>query len=127
MFMVEKTQQYFFFKSQSKVVSNDWERSKISFLVGPQEPPLATVKRRKPARFGHVSRHDSLSKTILQGTLEDGRRRGGQKKWWMENIKDWTSLPTPELLTKASCRKDWLRISAETSLMSPRRPIRSRD
>ena len=37
------------------------------------------VKRRKLAWFGHVTRHDSLSKTIVQGTLEGGHccdRRG---------------------------------------------------
>ena len=32
-----------------------------------------------------------------------------------------------ELLTGASCRKDWERISAESSPMSPRRSNRSRD
>ena len=37
---------------------------------GFREPLLATVKRRKLAWFGHVTRHDSLSKTVLQGTLE---------------------------------------------------------
>ena len=40
--------------------------------VGPQEPLLAIVKRWKLALFGHVTNHDSLSKTILQGTLEGG-------------------------------------------------------
>ena len=25
--------------------TNDWMRSKINFLVGPQNPPVATVKR----------------------------------------------------------------------------------
>ena len=33
----------------------------------------------------------------------------------------------PELLTRASCRKDWKGISAESSLVSPRRPNRPRD
>ena len=47
--------------------TNDWVRSKINFFVGPQELLLATVKRRKLACFGHVTRYDSLSKTILQG------------------------------------------------------------
>ena len=78
----------------------------------------------------HVTRQDSLSKTIPQGTAEGGRRRGRQRKWWMDNIKELTSLPMPELLTRASCRKDWKRISAESSLMPPslpRRPNRSRD
>ena len=31
----------------------------------------------------------------------------------------WTSLSAPQLLTMASRRKDWKRISAESSLMSP--------
>ena len=41
------------------------------------------VERQKLSWFGHVTRHDSLSKTILQGTLEGGRRRGRQRMTWM--------------------------------------------
>ena len=37
------------------------------------------------------------------------------------------TLPMPELLTMLSCRKDLNMISAESSLMSPRQPSRSRD
>ena len=89
-----------------------------------KEPLLATVKRRKLAWFGHVTRRNSLSKkkNILQGTVEARRRLGRQNTCWMNNIKEWTSLSMPELLTRACCRKDWKRISAESSLMSPRRP-----
>ena len=68
--------------------TNDWMRGKINFHVGPQEPLLETVKRRKLACFGHVTRHDSLFKSNLQGTLKGGRRRGGQRKYWMDNIKE---------------------------------------
>ena len=50
--------------------TNDWVQSKINFLVGLQEPLLSTVKRRKLAWFEYVTCHDSLSKPILQGTLE---------------------------------------------------------
>ena len=49
------------------------------------------------------------------------------RKCWMDNIKVWTSLPMPELLTRAFCRKDWKKISAESSLMSPRWPSWSRN
>ena len=52
--------------------TNDWVRNKINSLMGPREPLLATVKRWKLAWFRHVTRHDSLSKTISQGTLEGG-------------------------------------------------------
>ena len=52
-------------------------RSIVNFFVGPQEPLLATVRKRKLAWPGHVTRHDSLSKTTLQGTLEmlDGQHQ----------------------------------------------------
>ena len=50
--------------------TNSWVQNKINFLVGLQEPRLATIKRWKLAWFGHVTCHNSLSKTILQGTLE---------------------------------------------------------
>ena len=62
--------------------TNAWVQSKISFRMGPQEPFLATIKRQKLALVGHVTRHDSLSKTILQGTLEGGA------PWSAEEILD---------------------------------------
>ena len=96
--------------------TNDWVRRKLNFLVGPQEPLLASVKKRKLAWFRYVTRYDSLSKTFLQSTMEGGRRGVRQKKCLMDSIKEWTSLPMPELLTKTSCKKDWKRISAESSL-----------
>ena len=105
--------------------TNDWVRSKINFLVGPQGPLLVTVKRRKLAWFGYVMHRDSLSKTLLQDVLEGGQRldslsktllqdvleggqhRGRQRKCWMDNVKEWTNLPMPELLTMAFHRKGW--------------------
>ena len=60
-----------------------WVRSKINFLVGPQEPLLADLKRRKLAWFGHLTRHNSLSKTIPQGTLQVKRSHGRQRKCLM--------------------------------------------
>ena len=53
--------------------TNDYVRKKIKDLVGPQEPLLATVKQRKLVWFGHVTRHTTLSKTILQGRVEGTR------------------------------------------------------
>ena len=53
-----------------------------------------------------------------------------QRKCWMDIIKEWTfqpmpewtSRPMPELLKRPSCRKDWKRISTESSFMSPHTP-----
>ena len=99
--------------------TNDWVWSKINLLVGPQEPLLATVKRRKLAWFGQVTRHDSLSKTILQGTLDSGCRRGRQRKCWTDNIKERTSLTIPVLLMMVSRLKNWKRVPANLSLKDP--------
>ena len=82
----------------------------INFVVGPKELLVATVEH---SWFGHVTRHASLSQTIvLQPTLDGGRRRGQQRKCWVD-ITGGTSLPMPEQLKTASRRKDWKRFSAE--------------
>ena len=39
------------------------------------------------------SRYDDLSKTVLQDTWQVRGRRGRHRKCWMDNIKEWTSLP----------------------------------
>ena len=55
----------------------------------------------------------SLSKINFQGTLEAGWCCVWQRKCWIYNIKEWTSLPLSELLMRASHRREWKRISAE--------------
>ena len=93
--------------------TNDWVRSKINYLEGPQEPLLATVKRRKLAWFRHLTRHDILSKTILQGTLEDGRCRGLQRKCRMDNRQKVDISARAKTAHKGLRRKDWKRIAAD--------------
>ena len=44
-------------------------RRKIKFLVGTKKQLLETVKKLKFALFGHVKRHDSISKAILRALL----------------------------------------------------------
>ena len=73
-------------------VTNEQVFVKIQQAIGPHEDLLTIVKRRKLQWYGHVSRSLGLSKTILQGTVEAGRRQGRQRKRWEDNIKEWTSL-----------------------------------
>ena len=56
----EGTSSYLLLGAQNQRLGADQDQ-----LVGPQEPLLATVKRWKLAWFGHITRHDSLSKTIF--------------------------------------------------------------
>lgn len=49
--------------------TTDYVRQQVTTRAEEQEPLLSTVKRRKLTWYGHT-RHTSLSKTILQGTVE---------------------------------------------------------
>ena len=107
--------------------TNAYVKEEIRKRMGHQEPLLSTIKRRKLIWFGHTTRHDTLAKTILQGTLEGKRKRGRQKKSWLDNIKEWTNQPVQHLLEATQDREGWKKISAASSLMSPLRPFRTRD
>ena len=73
-------------------VTNEEVRVKIQQALGPHEDLLTIVRRRKLQWYGHVSRSSGLAKTILQGTVKERRRQGGQRKRWEDNIREWTGL-----------------------------------
>ena len=73
-------------------VANEEVHAKVQQAIGPHEDLLTTVKRRKLQWYGHVFRSLGLAKTILQGTLEGGRRQGRQRKRCDDNIREWTGL-----------------------------------
>jgi hypothetical protein len=50
--------------------TNEYVWQQVSILAGPQELLLSTVKRRKLSWFGHVCRHDTLPKIILDGPVD---------------------------------------------------------
>ena len=90
---------------EHKTNESVWNR--LNALVGPQEPLLATAKRRELAWFGHVTRHDNPSKTIPQGTLGGWGRRGRQRESWSDSVIEWTPLNTPALLVSGTYRPQW--------------------
>ena len=67
-------------------VANKEVRAKIQQAIGLHEDLLTIVKRRKLQWYGLVSRSSGLAKTFLQGTVKGGRRQGGQRKRWEDNI-----------------------------------------
>ena len=73
-------------------VTNEEVRAKIQQAIGPHEDLLTIVKRRKLQWHGHVSGSSGLAKNLLQGTVKGGRRQGGQRKMWEDNIRAWTGL-----------------------------------
>ena len=61
-----------------------------------------------------------ISKMILQGTVQGGRRRGRQKKRWEDNVTEWTGLKLGEALRKAENREEWRTVVARSSLVPQR-------
>ena len=72
-------------------VTNEEVRAKIRQTIGPHEDLLTIVKRRKLQWYGHVSRSSGLVKTISQGTVKGGRRRGRQRMRWEDKL-EWIGL-----------------------------------
>ena len=78
-------------------VTNEHVCARIQQAIGPHED-LTIVKIHKLKWCGHVSRSSGLPKTILQGTVKGGIRRGRQRKRWEDNIREWRhawSSPSP--------------------------------
>ena len=61
-------------------LSNEEVRNRTRQATGPHEDLLTTVKQRKLKWYEHVTRSSGLAKTILEGTVQGGRRRGRQKE-----------------------------------------------
>ena len=63
--------------------------AKIQQAIRPHKNLLTIRKRRKLKWYGHVFRSSGLAKTILQGTVKRGRKRGKQRKRCEDNIREW--------------------------------------
>ena len=96
----------------------------IQQAIGPDED-LTMVKRRKLQWYGHVSRSSGLTKTILQGTVKEGRRQGRQRKRWEDNIREWTGLVFAKSQRAVENREKWRELVAKSSVVL-QRPSRLR-
>ena len=94
--------------------------------IRPHEDLLTIVERCKLQWYGHVSRSSGLAKTILQGTVKGGRRQGGQRKRWEDNIRDLTGLESAKSQRTVENSEEW-RILVVKSSVVPQRPSRLRD
>ena len=66
---------------------------------------LRTIKKRKLSYFGHVKRHHSLQKVMLEGQVEGRRGRGRPRRRWIDDLKEWTGMSVTELGRKADDHK----------------------
>ena len=98
-------------------ITNEEVKVRTGNAIGSYEDLLTSVKRRKLKWYGHVTRSSGLAKTVLQGTAQDGTRRGRQRKRWEDNIKEWTGLEWNILLRKAENREEWRKLNVKCTVV----------
>ena len=103
-------------------ITNDEIKKRIKHVIRPYKDLLTTVKTRKLKWYGHVTRSSGLAKTILQGTVQGGRRRGRQRKRWEDNIAEWTGLQLSNTLRIAENRREWRELVVKSSVAPQRSP-----
>ena len=74
----------------------------------------------------YVSRSLGLAKTILQGTVKEGRRQGRQRESWEDNIREWTGLKFAKSQRAVENREKWRKLVAKSSVV-PHWPSRLKD
>ena len=105
-------------------ITNEEVKTRIGNATRPYED-LISVKRRKLKWYGHVTRSSGLATTVLQGTVQGGRRRCRQRKRWEDNTKEWTGLEWNILLRKAETREEWRKLVVKYTVV-PQRSARLR-
>ena len=107
-------------------VTNEEVRAKIQQAIRPHKDLLTIIKRRKLQWYGHVSHSSGLAKTILQGTVHGGRRRGRQRKRWEDSIRKWIGLEFTKSQRVVVNRERWRKLVVKSSVV-PQQPLQLRD
>ena len=82
-----------------------------------------TLDHSKTTQTEMVRAHNKIFRacqTILQGTVQGGRRRGRQKKRWEDNIPEWTGMTLGAAMRKTERREEWRELVARSSVAPQR-------
>lgn len=77
-------------------------------MIGQERTLWKDIKKRKVRFLGHLLRHQSLQKQLLEGMIKGKRKKGRQRLKWMDNITKWTHLSYADCAREAQDR-DWWR------------------
>ena len=95
-----------------RIMRIPWTRKKSNIIVlidaGQRSRKLlAEVKRRQLVYFGHVKRHNTIQKLVLEGKIAGKKARGRPRKSWIENVVATTGNGINECSELALAREEW--------------------
>ena len=65
--------------------------------IGVEEPILfQNIKKLKLSYFGHIKRHESLERHIMEAKVEGKRGRGRPTRRWEQDIHEWLGMTTSQ-------------------------------
>ena len=99
-----------------RIGRTSWKEKKtnkeVLITLNMKKELLREIKIRQIKYFGHIKRHDTLLKTLLEGKIEGKRARGRQRYKWESNITRWTGYSLAECTTKTRDRGCWRSVAA---------------
>ena len=101
----------FFHQASSLRVPSTARRSKKSILkeINPEYSLEGLMLKLKLQYFGHLMRRgDSMEKTLMLGKTEGRRRKGQQRKRWLDSITHSMDTSLGKVQEKAKDRGAWL-------------------
>lgn len=101
-----------------KILNVKWTDKKTNAEILEKIKPSISLEAKatklKLEYFGHVMRkHDSLEKDIMLGIVEGGRKQGGRRMRWHEEIVRATNLTWKEICDRVQNKKQWKRLVCE--------------
>ena len=98
--------------SYRRIMRISWKEMKsnaeVLKMIGLKNTELVlSIKKKKLAYYGHVRRHYSLQKLVLEGNVDGKRGRGRRRKSWTGNVSEMTKMSMAQCSAKALDRSKW--------------------